>query len=632
MPTQLESATSLSETTKRTTMNQPAGKEDRTGSVSIDPAVQRIIATARQVSHRVPARGAWLLGGTTALLLWASFTPLDWGPLGWLALVPLIQLVRIPHPSRWMYRAVYLTGLGFWLVTFQWMRLGDPTMVPAWGALAIYLAVYFPVFVLLCRTAVQRFSLPLTLTVPVVWVGLEFVRAYLVTGCSWYYLGHTQHRWIELIQISDLVGAYGVSFVVALAAASLAGLVPLPLLKKLRLLSDDVSDHAGREANRSGPIIAVAVSLLVFVAVLGYGYVRRSQADFHDGPRIALIQGNFTTAIKHDPGESQRIFDEHYRLTGLAVREQPDLIVWPETMYRSPLLSAEPDLSEDDLRSLAPRIDPRLWRESGVPRALSRLSRQTGAALLLGIDTGTLSAKAGFRRYNSAAFVRPETGFVGRYDKIHRVLFGEYIPLKDEFPWLAKLTPFPDDFGIAAGNHAVVFDLKQWRIAPIICFEDTVPHLVREIVKTAADNADGKPVDCLVNLTNDGWFHGSSELDQHLITAAFRSVETRTPMVRAVNTGISAVIDGDGVVVEPDVFFDGDGKGRTAMRDQVTGRWNKGLNAVLVDNVPLDDRRSLYVAGGDWFAGTCGFLCLFLLAGSFRFRRRTLAESSTDRV
>jgi len=610
-------------------MKQAVGTESRTGSVSIDPAVQRIITTARQVSHRVPARGAWLLGGMTAVLLWASFTPLDWGPLGWLALVPLIQLVRIPQPTRWMYRAVYFTGLVFWLATFQWMRLGEPTMYPAWGALAIYLAVYFPVFLLLCRTAVHRFSLPLTLTVPVVWVGLEFVRAYLVTGCSWYYLGHTQHRWIELIQISDLVGAYGVSFVVALAAAALAGLVPFSWLKKLRLISNDA---AAVSTSQSRPIIAVAVSMSVFVAVLGYGYVRRSQADFHDGPRIALIQGNFTTEIKHDPGEAQRIFDEHYRLTGLSVREQPDLIVWPETMYRSPLLAADPDLSEDDLRRLAPRIDPRLWRESGVQQALSRLSRQTGAALLVGIDTGTLSAKAGFRRYNSAAFIRPETGFVGRYDKIHRVLFGEYIPLKDEFPWLAKLTPFPDDFGIAAGDHAAVFDLKRWRIAPIICFEDTVPHLVREIVKASADNADGKPVDCLVNLTNDGWFHGSSELDQHLITAAFRSVETRTPMVRAVNTGISAVIDGDGVVVEPDVFLDGDGQGRIAMRDPATGRPHKELNAVLVDNVPLDDRRSLYVAGGDWFAGTCGFLCLFLLAGTFRFRRRGLAEPSTGRV
>ena len=627
MPTEttsLESATFVSEPTEHMVTRPPADISDPTGSVSIDPAVQRIIATAREVDRRLPARGAWLLGGMTALLLWASFTPLDWGPLGWLALVPLIQLVRISRPTRWMYRAVYLTGLLFWLATFQWMRLGDPTMVPAWAALAIYLAVYFPLFLLLCRTAVHRFSLPLTLAVPVVWVGLEFVRAYLVTGCSWYYLGHTQHRWIELIQISDLVGAYGVSFVVALAAASLAGLVPFSWLKKLPLISEDA---AALSTSRFRPIISVAVSLSVFGAVLAYGYVRRSQADFHDGPRIALIQGNFTTAVKHDPGEAQRIFDEHYRLTGLSVKEQPDLIVWPETMYRSPLLTADPDLSEADLQRLAPRIDPRLWRGSGVQQALSRLSRQTGSALLVGLDTGTLSAKAGFRRYNSAAFVRPSDGYIGRYDKIHRVLFGEYIPLKDEFPWLAKLTPFPDDFGIAAGDHAVVFDLKQWRIAPIICFEDTVPHLVREIVKTAADNAEGKPVDCLVNLTNDGWFHGSSELEQHLITAAFRSVETRTPMVRAVNTGISAVIDGDGVVIEPDVFLDGDGKGRTSMRDPATGRPYKELNAVLVDNVPLDDRRSLYVAGGDWFAGTCGVLCLFLLIGSVRFRRRAAQPS-----
>ncbi|HID20954.1 MAG TPA: apolipoprotein N-acyltransferase, partial [Planctomycetaceae bacterium] len=201
----------------------------------------------------------------------------------------------------------------------------------------------------------------------------------------------------------------------------------------------------------------------------------------------------------------------------------------------------------------------------------------------------------------------------GRYDKRHRVIFGEYIPLQDWFPWLERLTPISGQFGIDAGAGPVVFSCESphtgrvVRLAPIICFEDTVPHLVRHIVRSAADS--GQPVDVLVNLTNDGWFHGSSELDQHLITAIFRSVECRTPMVRAVNTGISAIIDGDGVVREPDVFIDGDADGteppRTSMRDPRTGRWYKQLNAALIDTVPLDTRKSFYVRHGDWFAAAC---------------------------
>ena len=148
----------------------------------------------------------------------------------------------------------------------------------------------------------------------------------------------------------------------------------------------------------------------------------------------------------------------------------------------------------------------------------------------------------------------------------------------------------------------------------------------RWISWTSRSSAAGG-VDCLVNLTNDGWFHGSSELDQHLITAAFRCVETRTPMVRAVNTGISAIIDGDGVVVEPDVFIDADEKGRESMRDPHTGRWHKQLNAVLIGNVPLDNRHSLYLAYGDWFAGICCFCTIFLLMIGAILRKRPLAVS-----
>jgi apolipoprotein N-acyltransferase len=204
---------------------------------------------------------------------------------------------------------------------------------------------------------------------------------------------------------------------------------------------------------------------------------------------------------------------------------------------------------------------------------------------------------------------------------MHRVIFGEYIPLRETIPWLRKLTPFSDNFGIAKGEKAVLFQLDEYRFAPVICYEDTVPHLVRGIVKSA--KASGQPVDCLVNLTNDGWFHGSSELDQHLITAQFRAVECRTPVVRAVNTGISAFIDGDGVVLEPRVFFDGDGQGRDSLRDPDTGKYHKQLNAALVHDIPLDQRQSLYVQTGDWFAASCGLgAVVFLVGGLWPNRRK----------
>ena len=158
-------------------------------------------------------------------------------------------------------------------------------------------------------------------------------------------------------------------------------------------------------------------------------------------------------------------------------------------------------------------------------------------------------------------------------------------------------------------DHGLVVDYsnKGFRLAPVICFEDTVPQVVRKVIRsTTEDDPSHRRPDVLLNLTNDGWFHGSSELDQHLITASFRSIECRTPMVRAVNTGISALIDGDGVI-------------RARATDPETHR-SKQVDAILVETVPLDNRTSFYVAHGDLFGGGClGGCGLILLAGLFQF-------------
>ncbi|MCA9113995.1 MAG: apolipoprotein N-acyltransferase, partial [Planctomycetaceae bacterium] len=240
----------------------------------------------------------------------------------------------------------------------------------------------------------------------------------------------------------------------------------------------------------------------------------------------------------------------------------------------------------------------------------------------------------GLKRYNSAAFVRPDLGYVGRFDKMHRVVFGEYVPLRSVLPFLQSLTPY-NSAGIDAGTSPKIFDSGGYRYAPLICFEDTIPRLVRQIVNFEPQDAE-KP-DVLVNLTNDSWFHGSSELDQHLITAAFRCVETRRPMVRAVNGGISAVIDGDGAILEPEKLIDRDAAERaemgllprTSMRDETTGEFHRQFNGVLIRTVPLDPRTSLYVRWGDWFGNLCLLACgLIVVAGTvLRLRGRSKAKT-----
>lgn len=612
--------------------------EENRRDTNADRSVREIIATARSAQNgrrfEVGSVGAWSMSLLSAVLMWACFTPVNASPLAWVALIPLLLLIRIEHRTRWMYAAIYCGGLLGQLATLQWMRLGDPTMYFAWASLSVYLAMYSVVFVATSRVAVQQWGMPLVAVGPLVWTGLEYLRAHLLTGFGWYFLSHSQYRWLELIQISDLVGAYGVSFVIAMSSAALALLVPHAWLIRFRL-SHSSTGPVMASGLTLPQLVQVAAAFVVFGSTLTYGYVRRSQAEFTPGPRVALIQGNFPASLRVRPPLEEDVFLKHLQLMAQTVKEQPDVIIWPEGMFPYPLLKAPSSLTDEQLQTLTPYIKPAEWRDETVRKTLATESLRTNAALIVGINAYFAETDR-VRQYNSAAFVQPGMGLSGRYDKLHRVPFGEYIPFRETLPWLVNLTPYRGSDGLDKGRQGVVFEYGKWRMAPVICFEDTVPHLVRGIVAMGSANDTGKDVDLLVNLSNDGWFHGSSELDQHLITSAFRAVECRTPLVRAVNTGISAIIDGDGAILDPEVFIDGDARKnapaepRTSARDPNTGAWHKQLNAALVHNVPLDSRRSLYVRFGDWFAMLC-CTCVVFTALSALIPKSNSATSAVGR-
>lgn len=613
------------------TANQKSKTPEFRKDGSSDRSVRDIIATARSAQEgrrfQVGSVGAWGMSLLSAALLWACFTPVNASPLAWIALVPLLLLVRVEQRTRWMYLAVYAGSVVGQLATLQWMRLGDPSMYIAWVALSVYVALYAVAFVGISRVAVHRWKMPLVATSAVVWTGLEYVRAHMLTGFAWYFLGHSQYRWLELIQISDLVGAYGVSFVIAMCSGALALMIPHGWMIRLKLAHPSTGPVTASGLSL-GQLIQIAMALCVFGSTLTYGYVRRSQANFTPGPRVALIQGNFLASLRVASPPPEEIFLTHLRLMAHSVKEQPDVIVWPEGMFPFPLLTAAEGLTDEQLHEQAPYLKTEAWRDEWVRKTMVTESLRTNAALILGIHAADAKQDRLYQ-YNSAAFVRPDVGLAGRYDKLHRVPFGEYIPLRESLPWLSDLTPYRGSDGLDKGNAAAVFEYGKWRMAPVICFEDTVPHLVRGIVAAGSQNDTGPEVSLLVNLTNDGWFHGSSELDQHLITAAFRAVECRTPMVRAVNTGISAIIDGDGTILDPEVFIDGEARRnapaepRTSARDPQTGAWHRQLNAALVHTVPLDPRRSLYVRFGDWFAMLCCATAVFVAASSWLPKRAT---------
>jgi apolipoprotein N-acyltransferase len=208
-----------------------------------------------------------------------------------------------------------------------------------------------------------------------------------------------------------------------------------------------------------------------------------------------------------------------------------------------------------------------------------------GRPMIVGLDRENYGSHGG-AIFNSAALLTPDGHWLERpadryfYDKTHLVPFGEYMPFADLLPWLQYLSPLGN--GSSASSRPACFVVKNINLIPSICYETVMPHVIRDQLATL--RSEGVEPQILVNLTNDGWFWGSAELEQHLACSAYRAVENRRPLVIAANTGISGWIDGSGRIVQQSP---------------------KHATDVIFADVRLDSRESWYSRHGDWFAGIC---------------------------
>ena len=544
-----------------------------------------------------PAKGLHpaALAISSGVLLWCAFPTVGWGWLAWVALAPFFALIASQRPARTLYLAAWLGGMVFWLLAIEWVRLTDPSAWLAWVVMATALSFWWPGFLALARLAVLRLRVPIMVAAPVLWIALEYLRAHILSGFPWYYLAHSQHSVLCLIQIADVAGALGLSFLIALANAGWADLRRLrPCLR--------MTPH-GLRPTRAAVARVVLVAALV-AANVGYGVFRISTARFRPGPTLALIQSNLIQRYKMsaDPAE---LIDVYRRLIERAAPRgamlvdpgalKPDLIVWPETSYPYPFVRRDPKVDDDAFARLVLSFDAKhpaaFWADwmKTISSHLHTWTDELKTPMLVGVVTYDFQPDR-FAKFNAALLFEPGVAGVQAYYKIQLVPFGEYVPLIETFPWLTALTPYHGGQApsLAFGPKPGWFALGPYRFSTAICFEDTVPHVVRRSFREAPD---GRHPDVLINMSNDGWFHGSSELDMHLAVSVFRAVENRVPLARAVNTGISALIDGNGAV-------------RRALP--------KLTEEVLVDRVWLDDRQSLYTRWGDWLGLSCLGLTLAL--------------------
>ena len=546
----------------------------------------------KSASRRDLPHPAWL-GVSSGALLWLAFPPAEWSGAAWVALVPLFLLVGTTRSTASAYLGAWLGGFVFWLLAVHWVWWTDDSAWLGWVVMAGFLSLWWPAFLFLARFARRRLQLPLIVAAPVFWVALESVRAYILTGFPWYYLAHSQYRMIYVTQVADFSGALGLSFLIAVVNALWVDLLTLPLFRRKPGGSVWVRLALGQKAR----LVAVGAAV---AGTLAYGAYRVGSAEFRPGPRVAMLQSSEVVRLvpnkNRSPSENQALYEGLIR-TAIASPEKPDLIVWPETAYPWGYSSIEVGVDPKRLDEQVKEFDPKsvgadwIREQARVVGYFDSLMKATGVPMMVGSTIYNFS-QAGASKFNSAILVQP--GKADQiYHKMHLVPFGEYVPLVETFPWIMRLTPFRGTqlHFLDRGKKPTWFELGPNRLAAAICFEDTVPHLVRRFF---AEAPQAKQPDLVVNLSNDGWFHETSEHEMHLAVSVFRCIENRVPMARAVNTGISAMIDGNGRIVD-------------SMAKLKAG--------VLTVVAPLDDRTSVYSQWGDWpglcsIAATIGLLML----------------------
>ncbi len=475
----------------------------------------------------------------------------------WAALVPLFFALEGIASRSAGFRLGFLAGMVahagilYWVVyvVVHYGYLPVYVGIAALLLLCAYLSLYTGLFAAGVVHLGQR-GVPHYLAAPLVWTLLEYLRSFLLTGFPWASLAYSQYRFTNLIQISDLTGIYGITFLIVMVNA---------------VLFDLLRFRSGRGA----AVREAAVALALVLMVAAYGHFRTAQIgeklENAKSREVALVQGNIDQSLKWSPQYQAQTIDIYRWLSTLPSLREGTLIVWPETAVPFYFQRREP-----------------------LREAVVDIARKTRSPMLFGSPSYAEEGEA-VSYLNSAYLLKPDGQVAGRYDKVHLVPYGEYVPLRKWFPFIGKLVVGVGDFGQGKGFYPLSDD--GLRLGVLICYEGIFPEAARDYKNRGAG--------LLVNITNDAWFGKTSAPYQHLSMTVFRAVESRLYLVRAANTGISAVVNPLGEILSQTGIFE---------------------RTVLAGQIKSIDEKSYYAAYGDLFVYVCAALLLAVYI--FTLKRR----------
>ena len=487
--------------------------------------------------------GRPLLAALSGLLLFLSFPKFGHGLVAWVALVPVLVALHGVGPGRafrlgHLFGTVGHVGLLYWtaLVVVQFGGLPMAVAVPLMVLLAATVALFPAAWAWAVARLCGRLGPAGLLLAPVPWVATEVVRNYTFFHFPWCLLGYSQHELLSVVQLASLGGVFLVSFVVAGGSSLLAYLAVEP------------RPSARRRAALAG--------LAALAGVLAFGAWRLATPVATQGSlRVGLVQASIRQDEKWVPGLAERNVLRHVRLSREAAAQGARFVIWPESSVPWPY-DEEPVLADQ----------------------LQTLARGLRAYLLFGnddVDEGTQPR----RIYVGAKLLDPEGRLAYRHHKLRLVPFGEYVPMGPLLTlggrFTARLVAQVGQF--TPGETYEVGRVEGHGFATLVCYEVIFPELSRRFASEGAR--------LLVSVTNDGWYGSTSAPYQHLMMARFRPVETGRYLVRAANTGISAVVDPRGRLLASTALFE---------------------ERALVADVPVSSEDTPYLALGEAF----GLLCL----------------------
>ncbi|QDV67575.1 Apolipoprotein N-acyltransferase [Rosistilla carotiformis] len=575
------------------------------------------------LTHRQSQLQTCIAGLLGMGLMWLAHPPVGFSFLAWIAPLPLLSLVHRNQPLfRRDYVCLWLIGALFWFIALSGIRHAHPMLIPAWIVLAAYLGIYTPLFVGLTRVAWHGWRMPLVVAAPAVWIGLELARGYALSGFNGVMLGHTQANLPWMLQIADLGGTYAVSAVVMFVSAALA-----VCLHCRRLAGTELSVATSRRRQ----LHAILNGTAVLAATLGYGLFRLREAETVVSPepmlKVALVQRDVEAVYEYSEQRELETARKYFSGSRDAVSADPgvQLVVWPESSYTAAMPWR---VLEDDFTVPADAGMTRAEIVAGV-RDSQNMFQRRAADIQLGLTAASgrslppsLMVGCSVLRYvdgpvqvfSGVVTIDPTGKVPAWYGKRHLVMFGEYIPFANRFPWLYTVTPL--QMGVTPGDAPIVADVKGVKVLPSVCFETMVERVTNKHLRQLA--AEGKPADLVVNVTNDGWFDDSAILEHHRRCSQLVAAAHHTPVLMAANGGPTVSIDSSGRVV-----------GRLPHQDE----------SFLIADPRQDPRVSFYQRVGDWPARFATLLCISLAISGCRGRRRRKkqlplpsVESPTDLI